>query len=77
MQQGSALFSLHVKRKLNSPCRDLTKCWLPQETRERQNKSRWQLITETLNKEFTSQSELKASYKSVSLYWQELMYFIS
>ncbi|XP_027144942.1 poly(ADP-ribose) glycohydrolase isoform X3 [Larimichthys crocea] len=30
-----------------------------EETRERQNKSRWQLITETLNKEFTSQSELK------------------
>ncbi|TMS22027.1 Poly(ADP-ribose) glycohydrolase [Larimichthys crocea] len=30
-----------------------------EETRERQNKSRWQLITETLNKEFTNQSELK------------------
>ncbi|KAM9336109.1 poly(ADP-ribose) glycohydrolase [Symphorus nematophorus] len=30
-----------------------------EETRERQNKSRWELINETLNKEFTSQSDLK------------------
>ncbi|KAG8008636.1 Poly(ADP-ribose) glycohydrolase, partial [Nibea albiflora] len=44
-----------------------------EETRERQNKSRWQLITETLNKKFTSQSELKASYTFVSLYWQDLV----
>lgn len=39
----------------------LTMVWLPQETRELQKKSRWELIKETLNKEFTSPHELKAS----------------
>lgn len=33
----------------------------PQETQELKNKSRWELIKETLNQNFTSAYELKAS----------------
>ncbi|XP_044033951.1 poly(ADP-ribose) glycohydrolase isoform X2 [Siniperca chuatsi] len=36
-----------------------------EETREWQNKSRWELIKETLNKKFTNPDKLKASFTSV------------
>lgn len=62
---------------LNSPYRGLTNFVLPQETQERQNKSRWELIKESLNKKFTRHSELKASFTSASFYWQDQMFFTS
>lgn len=61
-------YCLRVKAELNSYCRDLTKVVLLQETQELQNKSRWELIKETLNKKFTSPLELKASITAMSFY---------
>ncbi len=70
-------YSLHMESKLNSPCRDLTKFVLPQETQQLQNKSRWELIKETLNKKFTDSHDLKASFTSMYFDWQDLMCFTS
>lgn len=43
----------------------------PQETQERENKSRWELIKETLNKKFANYFELKASCALASFFFFE------
>lgn len=64
------------KAEQYSPCRELTIFVLPQETRELQNKSRWELIIETLSKKFTNPLELKASLIS-QFFIDKTMYFTS
>lgn len=67
VQQNNTVL-LFMQKKIS----DL-KCILPQETQELQNKSRWELIKETLNKTFTNPHELKVRCISLSLHWQDSM----
>lgn len=40
-----------------------------QETQQRQNRSRWELIKDALNKDFTSRSDLKARFALVFFFF--------
>lgn len=77
MHSNAALSFFAYENKLKSLAETWQKFVLPQETRERQNKSRWELIQETLKKKLTNPHELKASFTSVSFFCQDLMYFTS